>query len=72
MRGYLPWIAAALVVIADRITKSILLARIEPGGWVEVMPGFTVSSPGAVPPSSANDAIVTTRNAAVGSSLVCS
>ena len=40
MRGYLPWIAAALVVIADRITKSILLARIEPGGWVEVMPGF--------------------------------
>jgi signal peptidase II len=40
MRGYVPWIAAALVVIADRVTKSVLLARIEPGGWVEVMPGL--------------------------------
>ena len=40
MRGSLPWIAATLVVIGDRVTKSILLDRIEPGGWVEVFPGL--------------------------------
>jgi signal peptidase II len=43
MRGSLPWIAATLVVVADRITKSLLLARIEPGGWVEVIPGLALT-----------------------------
>lgn len=43
MRGVLPWIAAALVVIADRITKGLILARLEPGAWVEVMPGFALT-----------------------------
>jgi len=43
MRGVLPWIAALLVVGADRITKSMVLARIEPGSWVEVMPGFALT-----------------------------
>lgn len=39
MRGVLPWLTALLVVIADRITKGMILARLEPGAWVEVMPG---------------------------------
>lgn len=43
MRTALPWITALLVVAADRITKSMLMARIEPGGWQEVMPGFALT-----------------------------
>ena len=43
MRGVLPWIAALLVVGADRITKSMILARIEPGSWVEIMPGLALT-----------------------------
>jgi signal peptidase II len=43
MRGVLPWLAAALVVVADRITKILILSRIEPGGWVEVLPGFALT-----------------------------
>ena len=43
MRGFVPWITAILVVAADRITKSLILARLEPGGWVEVFPGFALT-----------------------------
>jgi len=43
MRGVLPWIAALLVVGADRITKGMIIARIEPGSWVEVMPGLALT-----------------------------
>ena len=40
MRGVLPWIAAVLVVVSDRITKTMILATIEPGSWIDVMPGL--------------------------------
>jgi signal peptidase II len=43
MRGLAPWITALLVVVADRITKGIILARLEPGAWVEVIPGFALT-----------------------------
>jgi len=43
MRGVLPWIAALLVVGADRITKGMIIARIEPGSWVDVMPGLALT-----------------------------
>ncbi len=43
MRGVLPWLTALLVVIADRITKAMILARIEPGSWIEVMPGVALT-----------------------------
>lgn len=43
MRGALPWITAALVVVADRVTKGFLLARLDPGAWVEVMPGLALT-----------------------------
>ena len=49
MRGALPWIAALLVVVVDRITKGIVLDRLSPGAWHEVAPGlaFThVHNPG--------------------------
>ena len=43
MRGALPWITAVLVVAADRVTKGLVLARLDPGAWVEVMPGFALT-----------------------------
>jgi signal peptidase II len=43
MRGLLPWITALLVVVADRITKSMILDRLEPGSWVEVVRGFALT-----------------------------
>ena len=49
MRSLIPWITALVIVVADRVTKAMLMARIEPGGWVEIMPGFAfthVHNPG--------------------------
>jgi signal peptidase II len=43
MRGFVPWVTAILIVAADRITKSLIMARLEPGGWIEVMPGFALT-----------------------------
>ena len=43
MRGALPWITAALVVVADRVTKGLVLARLDPGAWVEVMQGVALT-----------------------------
>jgi signal peptidase II len=43
MRGALPWITALLIVVADRITKSMILARLAPGDWVEVIPGIALT-----------------------------
>lgn len=43
MRGILPWITAAVVIIADRITKGLVIDRIEPGSWIEVVPGFALT-----------------------------
>jgi signal peptidase II len=43
MRGFVPWITAILVVVTDRITKGLILARLEPGSWVEVVPGFALT-----------------------------
>jgi signal peptidase II len=39
----MPWITAILVVVADRITKGLILARLDPGAWIEVMPGFALT-----------------------------
>ena len=43
MRGALPWITAVLVVVSDRVTKGLVLAQLEPGAWVEVMPGLALT-----------------------------
>jgi signal peptidase II len=39
MRGVLPWIAALLVVVVDRVTKAMIIAKIDPGSWIELAPG---------------------------------
>lgn len=43
MRNAIPWITALIIVIADRVTKSMLMDRLEPGGWIEIMPGFALT-----------------------------
>jgi signal peptidase II len=43
MRSAIPWITALLIVVADRITKIMLMERLEPGGWIEVMPGLALT-----------------------------
>jgi len=43
MRGALPWITAILVVVADRITKGMILRRLDPGAWIDVLPGFALT-----------------------------
>ncbi len=43
MRSVLPWIAAALVVFFDRITKGMIMSHLAPGAWHEVMPGFALT-----------------------------
>ncbi len=40
MRPTLPWIIAALIVTLDRVTKNLVMDRIEVGGWLPVFPGF--------------------------------
>jgi len=43
MRGVLPWVAALLVVVVDRLTKAMIIARIDPGSWVELVPGVALT-----------------------------
>ena len=40
MRSTIPWVVAALVVLADRVTKGMIMARMDPGAWHEIMPGL--------------------------------
>lgn len=42
-RSAIPWITAVLVVFADRVTKNMLMERLEPGGWIEVFTGFALT-----------------------------
>jgi signal peptidase II len=43
MRSIVPWLTAALVVVADRITKLMIMDRLEPGAWHPVWPGFALT-----------------------------
>lgn len=43
MRSAIPWITALVVVVADRVTKNMLMDRLEPGGWIEVFTGFALT-----------------------------
>lgn len=43
MRSWLPWLAAAAVIAADRVTKGMILDNLEPGSWVEVVPGIALT-----------------------------
>jgi signal peptidase II len=43
MRGVLPWVAALVVVVLDRTTKGMIIAKIDPGSWVELVPGVALT-----------------------------
>ncbi len=43
MRGTLAWLVAVLIVALDRVTKGLVLDRLEPGAWVDVLPGFALT-----------------------------
>ena len=43
LRTTLPWLIAALVVAADRVTKLAVIRHLELGSWVDVVPGFALT-----------------------------
>ena len=43
IRTFLPWLTAILVVIADRVTKSWVLAHLAIGAWRPVAPGVALT-----------------------------
>lgn len=43
MKTALPWITACTIVLVDRLTKAAILERLQPGAWVEVLPGFALT-----------------------------
>jgi signal peptidase II len=43
MRTAVPWIIAALIVTLDRVTKLLVIDRIEVGGWHPVVPGVALT-----------------------------
>jgi signal peptidase II len=43
MKSVLPWLTAALVVLADRATKLLVLELLEVGSWTPVFPGFALT-----------------------------
>ncbi len=43
MRSWLPWLVAAVVIAADRVSKNLILGNLEPGAWVDVVPGLALT-----------------------------
>ena len=43
MKSLLPWLTAALVVLADRVTKLLVLDHLAVGSWTPVLPGFALT-----------------------------
>jgi signal peptidase II len=43
MKRWIPWLAAVVIVIADRLTKIAVLENLEHGAWRDVFPGFTLT-----------------------------
>jgi len=43
MRVFLPWLTAALVLIADRLSKLAILDAVRPGSWIPVVPGLAIT-----------------------------
>jgi len=43
MRSVVPWLTAALVVIADRITKLMIMDRLDAGAFHPIVPGFALT-----------------------------
>jgi len=43
MKSLLPWLTAALVLLADRLSKMAIRDGIENGSWIDVVPGLTLT-----------------------------
>jgi signal peptidase II len=43
MNRVVPWLTVLLVLVFDRATKMLIMARLEVGEWVAVVPGFSLS-----------------------------
>ncbi len=43
MRTAVPWLAAAVVIAADRLTKILVVQNLEVGGWRHVLPGIALT-----------------------------
>lgn len=43
MTRWVPWLTAAVIVAADRLTKVAIIANLEHGAWRPVVPGLTLT-----------------------------
>jgi len=43
MNRVVPWLTVLVVLFLDRVTKLLIMARLEVGEWVGVVPGFSLS-----------------------------
>lgn len=43
MNRVVPWLTVVLVLVLDRVTKLLIMDRLEVGQWVAVVPGFSLS-----------------------------
>jgi signal peptidase II len=43
MRSWIPWMTALTIVAADRVSKIIVLDRLDHGSWIHVFPGLTLT-----------------------------
>jgi signal peptidase II len=43
MRKALPWLTAVVVVFLDRVTKMLVMDRLDVGSWIPVFPGLSLT-----------------------------
>lgn len=43
MRSALPWLTAAVVILADRATKALVVEHLPLGSWTPIVPGFALT-----------------------------
>lgn len=43
LRPMIPWLTALVIVIADRVSKMLVLERLQVGAWVPVAPGISLT-----------------------------
>lgn len=43
LRSAIPWLTAALIIVADRLTKIAVVRRIPEGDWVDIVPGLALT-----------------------------
>lgn len=49
MRSWIPWLTAVIIIVADRLSKMVVMEHLENGSWHHVFPGLTfthVRNPG--------------------------